>query len=91
MVAQPQRKRLDSRGLLLLCVRFQRNAVVTALAKDWSSGEGCYLVRPNKQIDARTVAFSLGAAEPDDVVTSEEADRYHHEWYEGAYGKPWPW
>ncbi|MEV0591800.1 hypothetical protein [Nonomuraea cavernae] len=74
------RKELERQGLLLLCNRFRRNAFVSSMARQMSTGLSCYLVSPGKPVDPEKLADSLGPAPREDVVVAEQGAKYINEW-----------
>jgi hypothetical protein len=77
------RKELERQGLLLLCNRYRRNAFVSSMARQMSTGLSCYLVSPSKPVDPEKLADSLGPASREDVVLAEEGAKYISEWIDG--------
>jgi hypothetical protein len=77
------RKELERQGLLLLCNRFRRNAFVSSMARQMSTGLSCYLVSPGKPVDREKLADSLGPAPREDVVLAGEGATYISEWIGG--------
>ncbi|MGW4412872.1 hypothetical protein ACWEJ6_53505 [Nonomuraea sp. NPDC004702] len=77
------RQELERQGLLLLCNRFRRNAFVSSMARQMSSGLSCYLVTPGRPVDPGSLVDSLGPAPRKAVVLAEEGARYIDDWIAG--------
>jgi hypothetical protein len=77
---QVLRARLEDRGLLLLCNRFRRDALVTPLSRQMSGGLSCYLVRPRVDLDPKRLVECLGPADRSLVVTTSEAEAFLANW-----------
>jgi hypothetical protein len=77
---QVLRARLDDRGLLLLCNRFRRDALVTPLSRQMSDGLSCYLVRPRFDLDPEELVECLGPADRSVVVATSEAEAFIANW-----------
>ncbi|GAA4534786.1 hypothetical protein GCM10023096_82390 [Nonomuraea ferruginea] len=77
------RQELERQGLLLLCNRFRRNAFVSSMARQMSTGLSCYLVSPGQPVDPEKLVDSLGPAPREAVVLAEEAAKYIEGWIAG--------
>jgi hypothetical protein len=77
------RRELERQGLLLLCNRFRRNAFVSSMARQMSTGLSCYLVSPGEPVDPDNVFASLGPAPRESVVLATEGAKYIHDWIAG--------
>lgn len=77
------RQELERQNLLLLCNRFRRNAFVSSMARQMSTGLSCYLVTPGRPVDPEKLVDSLGPAPREAVVLAEEAAKYIEEWIAG--------
>ncbi|MER6580089.1 hypothetical protein [Nonomuraea sp. NPDC001023] len=77
------RRELERQGLLLLCNRFRRNAFVSSMLRQMSTGLSCYLVSPGKPVDPDNVFDSLDPAPRETVVLAEEGAKYIDEWIAG--------
>lgn len=77
------RQELERQGLLLLCNRFRRNAFVSSMARQMSTGLSCYLVTPGQPVDPGNLVDSLGPAPRETVVLAKEGARYIEEWIAG--------
>lgn len=77
---QVLRSQLEDRGLLLLCNRFRRDALVTSLSRQMNEGLSCYVVRPRVDLDPEMLVECLGPADRSVVGTSSEADAFIANW-----------
>ena len=77
---QVLRANLEKRGLLLLCNRFRRDALVTSMSRQMSGGLACYLVRPRAGLDPEQVVECLGPADRSTVGTTSEAEVFIANW-----------
>ncbi|MEU4235308.1 hypothetical protein AB0F17_64500 [Nonomuraea sp. NPDC026600] len=77
------RKELERQRLLLLCNRFRRNAFVSSMARQMSTGLSCYLVSPGRPVDPEKLVDSLGPAPREVVVLAEESAKYISDWIGG--------
>ena len=77
---QVLRSRLESRGLLLLCNRFRRDALATSLSRQMSGGLSCYLVRTRADLDSESLVECLGPADRAAVVSASEAVAFIETW-----------
>ncbi|MDA0631909.1 hypothetical protein OUY22_00645 [Nonomuraea sp. MCN248] len=77
------RQELERQGLLLLCNRFRRNAFVSSMARQMSTGLSCYLVTRGLPVDPGNLVDSLGPAPRETVVLAKEGARYIEEWIAG--------
>jgi hypothetical protein len=77
------RQELERQNLLLLCNRFRRNAFVSSMARQMSTGLACYLVAPGQPVNPEKLVDSLGPAPRETVVLAEEAAKYIEEWMAG--------
>ena len=73
---------LDGEGLLLLCNRFRRDAVVSEMARGKSYGLACHLVQVGKP--ATQIVNSLDPSAPEHVVTQAEAEKFRRRWVRAA-------
>jgi hypothetical protein len=76
------RSQLDEVGLLLLCNRFRRDALVTSLSRQMSGGLSCYLVKRRKDLNPDELVNCLDPAPRSEVVTGVEAEAYISGWKE---------
>lgn len=86
------RSDFESRGRLLLCNRFRRDAFVTSMSRQMSNGLKCYLVKFRKELDPEALVDCLGPADLEDVVLETEALAFIDRWKSNP---PWsarvPW
>lgn len=89
---QALRSDFESRGRLLLCNRFRRNAFVTSMSRQMSNGLRCYLVEFRKELDPAAMVDCLGPADVEDVVMESDALEFIDRWKSNP---PWsarvPW
>jgi hypothetical protein len=71
---QVLRTRLEYGGLLLLCNRFRRDALVTSLSRQMSDGLSCYLVKARVDLAPENLVECLGSADRSVVVRTGEAE-----------------
>ncbi|MEU4513763.1 hypothetical protein AB0G05_30050 [Nonomuraea wenchangensis] len=74
------RQELERQGLLLLCNRFRRNAFVSSMARQMSTGLSCYLVTLGQPVDPGNLFDSLGPAPREAVVLAKEGAKFIEEW-----------
>jgi hypothetical protein len=74
------RRDLETRGFLLLCNRFRKNAFVSSMSRQMSDGLSCYLVQRYRTVSPRRVVDCLAPAGRSAVVTYNESEAYLEAW-----------
>ena len=71
---------LESRGMILLIDRFKREAYVSSMSRQMTSGLCCYLVRPRTPLAKEFLVDSLGSCKVGEAVPEVENEKYIRSW-----------
>jgi hypothetical protein len=85
------RSELEAVGLMMACNRFRCDAFVSSLARQMSSGLGCYLVRKKHPVDPDDLVASLDETDLDAIATIEESTAHIEAWIESCQPRGLRW